>query len=169
MTADELIARLQLVLHPQEGGWFRETYRSAASIAIDAMPGAPAVRSCSTAIYYLITPVAQSALHRLPFDEVFHFYLGDPVEMLELAPGGAGRVVTLGLDFEAGMTPQHVVPGGVWQGSRLRAGGRFALLGTTVAPGFDPADYEHADVESLLASHPAMRDAILAWSRPPQV
>jgi predicted cupin superfamily sugar epimerase len=166
MTADELIARLQLVLHPQEGGYFRETYRSAESIAIDA--GVTGVRSCSTAIYYLITPVAHSALHRLPFDEVFHFYLGDPVEMLELAPDGAGRIVTLGTDLDAGMTPQHVVAGGVWQGSRLRVGGRFALLGTTVAPGFDPADYEHADVEHLLASHPKMRDAILAWSSPPQ-
>jgi predicted cupin superfamily sugar epimerase len=164
MTAQDLIARLGLVPHPQEGGFYRETYRSPEGIALDAIaPGA--TRSCSTAIYYLLTPDSFSALHRLPFDEVFHFYLGDPVEMLELKADGSGRVVTLGPDLDSGMTPQHVVERAVWQGSRLRAGGRFALLGTTVAPGFDPADYEHGERASLLRSHPAFEELIRSLTR----
>src|SRR5207245_2095434 len=94
-------------------------------------------RWAGTAIYYLLTPDTFSALHRLPTDEVYHFYLGDPVEMLQLWPDGSGRVGTLGQDVRAGQLLQVIVPRGVWQGSRLRPGGAFALLGTTMAPGFD--------------------------------
>jgi predicted cupin superfamily sugar epimerase len=83
-------------------------------------------------------------MHRLRSDEVFHFYLGDEVEMLQLWPDGTGRRVGLGSDLAAGMLPQTVVPQGVWQGSRLVRGGRFALLGCTVSPGFDYADFESA-------------------------
>ena len=85
-------------------------------------------------------------------DEIFHFYLGDPVEMLQLLPDGRGKTVTIGLDLRAGMMPQVVVPRGVWQGSRLVAGGKFALLGCTVAPGFDFADYEHGRRTDLIGS-----------------
>jgi predicted cupin superfamily sugar epimerase len=82
-----------------------------------------------------LTPDTFSALHRLASDEVFHFYLGDPVEMLQVWPDGSHRVVLIGTDLAAGERPQVVVPRGIWQGARLRPGGRFALLGTTVAPG----------------------------------
>lgn len=93
-------------------------------------------------MYYLLTPETCSALHRLPTDEVFHFYLGDPVEMLQLFPNSTGRLLTLGPELRLGQQPQVLVPAGVWQGSALQPGGTVALLGTTVAPGFDFADYE---------------------------
>src|SRR6478609_1267273 len=98
-TADELIRSLNLQPHPKEGGYFRETYRAAESIAQSALPARyPAARSASTAIYYLLTPTTFSALHRLATDEIFHFYLGGPVRMLQLSPDGGGRTIILGPD-----------------------------------------------------------------------
>jgi predicted cupin superfamily sugar epimerase len=157
VTAERLIRLLDLAPHPEEGGFFRETYRSSTTFE----PGAPftGTRSHGTAIYYLLTWDTYSAMHRLPGDEVFHFYMGDPVEMLMLPPAGDGDVVVLGQDIAAGMKLQHVVPGGTWQGSRLAAGGAWALLGATMAPGFDYADYV-AGSASLLDAYPAHRAMI---------
>jgi predicted cupin superfamily sugar epimerase len=135
--ADRLIELLGLEPHPEEGGFFRETYRSAGTFEPDGPYRGP--RPLATAIYYLLTAETYSALHRLPGDEVFHFYLGDPVEMLMLHPGGEAERILLGPEVPA-MRLQHVVPGGTWQGSRLVSGGRWALLGTTMAPGFDSGD-----------------------------
>jgi predicted cupin superfamily sugar epimerase len=161
MTADEIIARLRLQPHPKEGGFFRETYRADEHIAVAALPDRyPGPRSLSTAIYYLLTPETCSVLHRLRGDEVFHFLAGDPVEMLQLLPDGSGRTVILGADLAAGMEPQVIVPAGVWQGSRLQAGGAWALLGATVAPGFEYEDYESADGATLGAASPAFRSQI---------
>jgi predicted cupin superfamily sugar epimerase len=156
MTAQEVIDVLGLVPHPEEGGFFRETYRSAS----DFEPGLPfpGRRSVGTAIYYLLTPGTFSEMHRLPGDELFHFYAGDPVEMLRLFPDGGGDVVVLSNDLRVGR-PQVVVPGGVWQGSRLRPGGEYALLGTTMSPGFEFSDYERGTA-ALLASHPERRESI---------
>ncbi len=163
ITADEVRAALHLRPHPEEGGFFVETYRSEERIPSEALPARyGGARALGTAIYYLLTPETFSAMHRLASDEVFHFYLGDPVEMLQLFPDGTGRTVTLGQDLAKGMRPQAIVPRGVWQGARLVPGGRFALLGTTVAPGFDFADYAHARRADLLGSHPAFRDLILS-------
>jgi predicted cupin superfamily sugar epimerase len=113
-------------------------------------------RDASTAIYYLLTPDTFSAMHRLPGDELFHFYLGDPVEMLQLRPDGVVQHVVIGNDLAAGMQPQVIVAGGVWQGCRLRDGGRVALMGTTMSPG---------SRDSLIASYPDARDAILQLAR----
>ncbi len=166
MTAEQIIATLGLVPLEPEGGYFRETYRSAALIPAEALPArAAGPRACSTAIYYLLTPDTFSAMHRVAWDEIFHFYLGDPVEMLRLFPGGAGDVVTIGTGLSAGMRPQVVVPAGAWQGARIAPGGRCALLGTTVAPGFDPADFEPGLRAPLIASHPRFRDLIAALTR----
>lgn len=163
MTADELKRLLGLVPLDREGGWFSETYRARDTIAAGALGDGPAgARSLATAIYYLLTPETFSAIHRLPSDEVFHFYLGDPVEMLQLFPDGTGRVIVMGTDLAAGMRPQVLAPRNVWQGARLVAGGSFALLGTTVSPGFDPADYEHGDRRSLITAYPTCRDRITA-------
>src|SRR5256885_8827352 len=125
MTAADVIRRLGLEPMSGEGGWFTETWRAPAM-----MPGTPAGarRSIGTAIYYLITPRSFSEMHRVPGVEIFHFYGGDPAEMLQLDPAGGGRRVTLGGDLEAGMEPQLVVPGGTWQGTRLTPGGVWALL-----------------------------------------
>jgi predicted cupin superfamily sugar epimerase len=160
LSAEELIAFLKLQPHPKEGGFFRETYRSTTRLAAYHLPphyGGD--RSASTAIYYLLTPGTFSAIHRLATDEIFHFYLGSPVRMLQLEATG-GREIVLGPDLIAGHQVQVVVPRGVWQGSILESGGSFALLGCTVAPGFDYADYEHANRDELLTQFPAHADLI---------
>ncbi|HEX6790090.1 MAG TPA: cupin domain-containing protein [Candidatus Krumholzibacteria bacterium] len=162
-NADDILRLLRLEPLPREGGFFRETFRS----ALRVRSAAGDERDAATAIYYLLTPGVFSALHRLPGDEVFHFYLGDPVEMLQLHPDGRPDTVVLGTDIGTGMQPQVVVPGGVWQGTRLRPGGRFALMGTTMSPGFDPRDYEPGDRAALLQSHPNARDLIIALTHPP--
>ena len=113
ITAEEVKALLRLTPHPAEGGYFTETYRSEERVAEGALPARYAgARAFGTAIYYLLTPDTVSAMHRLASDEVFHFYLGDPVEMLHLFPDGSGRVVTLGTDLLQWMRPQAVVPRG---------------------------------------------------------
>jgi predicted cupin superfamily sugar epimerase len=166
LTAEALIAALDLKPHPVEGGYFRETYRSADQFPAGVLPPRyGSARSAGTAIYYLLTPQTYSALHRLPTDEVFHFYLGGPVRMLQLDPDGSGRTVILGSDVLAGQQPQLVVPRGVWQGSLLEPGGAFALLGATVAPGFDYADYEAGQREELLAQYPAFAELIRRLTR----
>ena len=144
MTADDVIRLLGLRPHPVEGGFFRETYRSA----------------FSTAIYYLLKPGHVSELHVLQGDEVYHFYLGSPVRMLQLWPDGTGKEMILGPELAAGQLPQLVVPGGVWQGSVLVDGGSWALLGATMAPGFDYADYTAGDRAELSARYPALREMI---------
>ena len=154
-TPEDLIQYLGLQPHPKEGGFFRETYRSTDVWPASALPPRyGSDRRAGTAIYYLLTPDTFSALHRLPADEIYHFYLGGPVRMLQLFPDGQGEVVTLGSDLAAGQRPQVIVPRGVWQGSFL-ANGPFALLGTTMAPGFDFTDYEPGDRDRLAACHPA--------------
>lgn len=159
-SAEELIAYLKLQPHPKEGGYFRETYRAAETVAAAALPPRyTAPRSHGTAIYYLLSPGTCSALHRLQSDEVFHFYLGDPVRMLHLLPDGQGRTLVLGADVLAGQQLQVVAPRGIWQGSILEPGGKFALLGCTVAPGFDYADYESGTRE-LAQHYPKFADLI---------
>ena len=165
VTADELIAALDLRPLPREGGYYRETYRSADLLPAGALPRYPTAKAAATAIYYLLTPDTFSALHRLPADEVFHFYLGGPVGMLQLLPDGRGQFLTLGPDVGAGERPQVVVPRGVWQGSSLLPGSPFALLGTTMAPGFDFADYEPGDREALTRQYPAFADVIRQLTR----
>jgi predicted cupin superfamily sugar epimerase len=160
-TAEDLIRLLQLQPHPKEGGYFRETYRATELLSVDSLPqhyGGP--RSVGTAIYYLLTATTYSALHRLQSDEVFHFYLGSPVRMLQLFPDGNARTIVLGPDLHAGQQVQVVVPRGVWQGSLLEPDGDFALLGCTVAPGFDYADYEGGRRDELIAQYPQVADLI---------
>ncbi|HYV35882.1 MAG TPA: cupin domain-containing protein [Gemmataceae bacterium] len=155
LSAEELIAMLKLQPHPKEGGYFRETYRSSESLGSAHAPQRyGGDRSFCTAIYYLLTPTSISAMHRLATDEIFHFYLGDPVRMLQLGPGKESREIVLGTDMKAGQQLQVVVPRGVWQGSALEPGGKFALLGCTVAPGFDYADYEHGKRAELIDEFP---------------
>lgn len=160
MTADDLIRQLKLEPHPKEGGFFRETYRSVESIApgsLDSRYGS--ARAMSTAIYYLLTPSTFSALHRLKSDEVFHFYLGSPVQMLQLLPDGTSRTIILGPDLLQRQEVQVMVPQGVWQGSYL-LDGDFALLGCTVAPGFEYRDYESASRGELIRQYPGQADLI---------
>ena len=166
ITADTVKSLLNLKPHPEEGGYFRETYRSPHTLSNNILPEEYKYeRSLSTAIYYLLTPDTFSALHRLPTDELFHFYLGDPVEMLNLLPDGSGRTITLGQAITNGMQLQAVVKKGVWQGSRLCAGGTFALLGTTMSPGFESSDYESGQREQLIADYPQFENLIKVLTR----
>lgn len=167
-TADEVIALLGLRPLEWEGGYYAETFRG------DPLPAgwredAAGERHWKSAIYYLMTPEGFSALHRLPEPELFHFYLGDPVEQLLLLPDGSGRIVRLGHDLMGGERPQGLVPAGVWQGSRLAPGGGqrlgYALLGTTMAPGFASDFYEHGDRTVLMAAYPAFAAEIRALTR----
>ena len=166
LTADQIITLFNLKAHPEEGGYFVETYRSSEAIPEKALPSRyKGVRFFGTAIYYLLTPETFSSMHRLRSDEIFHFYFGDPVEMLQLLPDGSGKVTTIGFDILHGMQPQAVVPRGVWQGARLLKDGKFALLGTTVSPGFEFADYESGRREELVSSYPRFRDLIVALTK----
>ncbi len=166
MTAEEIKNLLQLEPLPVEGGFFRETYRSRWQVAAEYLPdGFQGARPIGTAIYYLITPQAFSALHRLPGTEIFHFYSGDPVVMLQLLPDGTAKTITLGPDLLNGQQPQVIVRGQVWQGCRLAPGGQWALMGTTMSPGFDRRDYEHGEPEQLLAQYPGAAVTIRAYTR----
>ncbi|MEO1052750.1 MAG: cupin domain-containing protein [Bacteroidota bacterium] len=162
-TAAEVIFELNLKQLPWEGGYYSETYRSTEIFK----PGhlgeeIEGERNFSTAIYYLLTPDTFSFMHQLKFDEVFHFYMGDPVEMLLLDADGSGDMITLGHDIKSGMKPQYYVRKHTWQGSRLADGGEFALMGTTMSPGFDFKDYIHGDREKLIDSHPQFKEQIIA-------
>ena len=160
MTAEEIKIRLNLEPHPIEGGWFRRTYTSAGTVNLPR-----GTRAQGTAIYYLLEPGTFSEMHVLDSDEIFHFYLGDPVEMLQLYPDGSSAVFILGPDLEAGHHVQLVVPAGVWQGTRLIGDGKVALLGCTVAPGFDFADYHNASGAELTEKWPSQAVRIRTLTR----
>jgi predicted cupin superfamily sugar epimerase len=162
LTADQIVTMLGLRPLPEEGGEYVETWHAPAVVA--SREGDSANRPLGTAIYYLLRPDTFSTIHRLGTDELFHFYLGDPVEQLQLAPDGSGQLVTIGPDLAAGMRPQVVVPGEYWQGARLGQEVRYgyALLGTTMAPGFDLADFETGSRADLAAAYPAWSALIAA-------
>jgi uncharacterized protein len=160
MTTAELKQLLRLEPHPVEGGYFRRTYTSPGSIDL-----ARGTRAQGTAIYYLLEPGTFSEMHVLKSDEIFHFYLGDPVEMLQLHPDGNSELLSLGQDLNAGQHVQLVVPAGVWQGTRLIGDGKMALLGCTVTPGFDFADYRNASAEELIAGWPREAERIRQLTR----
>lgn len=166
LTAAQIIERLKLVPLTIEGGHFRETYRSELSLPAGALPDEyGGDRNVSTAIYYLLTMDTFSAIHIIKSDEVFHFYAGDAVEMLQLWPDGNARVAIIGNDVAAGHEPQLVVPAGVWQGCRLIRGGDWALMGCTVAPGFDYADFALGNRDELIARYPGHAEMIKALTK----
>jgi predicted cupin superfamily sugar epimerase len=161
-SAEKIIRGLGLQRLEPEGGYYVRTYHSSEKIPRAALPGRyNSDKTFGTAIYYLLTSDTCSALHRLRTDEIFHFYLGDPVVMLQLHTDGTARVITIGNDIENGHLPQVLVPKKIWQGSCLREGGEFALMGTTMAPGFDTSDYEAGDRERLIEEYPDQEEMII--------
>ncbi|MES1171877.1 MAG: cupin domain-containing protein [Bacteroidota bacterium] len=161
--AAQIIAELRLQPHP-ERGFFVETHRSPAMVSA---PSHPAVRAAGTAIYFLVTADAPSTyLHRLRSDEVFHLYEGGPLDIVRLFADGTSDVARLGLDLAAGERPQVVVPAGTWFGTELAAGAAHCLVGCTVAPGFDFADFELAEGPELGLRYPAAADRIARMTRP---
>jgi len=155
-----LIARLDLRPHP-EGGWYRETFRDPRAVHAAGFDGP---RSASTAIYFLLAEGNFSALHRILSDEVWHHYAGGDIEVTALAPDGALRTLIVG-QHAADASPQAVVAAGEWFGARVAKGGRWALVGCTVAPGFEFSDLEMADRAALTASYPAHAGIIAALTR----
>src|SRR6185503_21135887 len=149
MTSAEVIRSLDLKPHP-EGGFYRESYRSSKTI-----PGLS--RAYSTGIYYLLVPGAVSKFHSLTSDEMFHFYLGDPVTWVLLHPGGKTEKVVLGNKLDRGHVLQLVIPAGTWFGGYLNDGGEWGLMGTTVAPGFDFADFAFGQKDDLLKAFPSAK------------
>lgn len=168
MNAQQIIELLDLRPLPIEGGNFRQSHRGGLVLPPEALsPAYQDPHPISTTIYYLLTdePDSFSALHRLPTDEIWHFYLGDPVEMLLLHPDGSAQSVELGSDLAAGQQVQFVVPAETWQGARLAPGGRFALMGTSMAPGFIDEDYEGGEREALMATYPDQAERIRELTR----
>lgn len=169
LTPEKIIETLGLEPLPIEGGLFRQTYVSSESIKRDYLPDRYVTdKPFGTAIYYLLTsdPNSFSALHKLPTDEIWHFYLGDPVELFEMHPDGSSRRLLLGQDIMNGQMVQHVVPAGVWQGSRVIGGGEFALLGTTMAPGYTLEDYVGGERKYLINMYPEEKGLIKELTRP---
>jgi predicted cupin superfamily sugar epimerase len=153
-TAKYWIDKLDLIAHP-EGGYYRESYRAALAIGAKALPREYAgARAASTAIYFLLAGNDFSALHRLRSDELWHFYDGGPLAIHVIDAEGQRSDILLGNDPERGDSPQAVVKAGCWFGTRLRTADSFALVGCTVAPGFDFADFELGDRAELLRLYP---------------
>lgn len=159
ITPEDLVAHFQLEPIPKEGGRFRQLW---------AGPERGDGRPEGTSIVVLLTsePGDFSALHRLPTDEVWHFYLGDPLKMLLLDPDGTSRTVVLGPDVLGGQYVQFTVPAGTWMGVHVVAGGAWSFFGCTMAPGFTYGGYEHGDAAELTARYPAEAVRIAALSRP---
>jgi uncharacterized protein len=168
MTADEVKKILGLVPHPREGGFYIRTYESGERIPASAFAGSryPSARFTGTAIYYMLEPDSFSEMHRLKSDEIFHFYAGDPVEMLQLHPGGRGEIIRIGNRLDHGERPQVLAPRNVWQGSHLVPGGAWALLGCTVSPGFEFEDYEVESRAALCANWPESTQLIGSLTHP---
>ena len=169
LTTDDLIHYFGFDPLPVEGGLFKQSYRSAESIAHAALPARyPGAKLFGSAILYLFTAEGDSfsALHKLPTDEIYHFYLGDPVELLQLYPDGHSQRVILGQDVLNGQQVQYVAPRGVWMGSHLLPGGNFALIGTTMAPGFSNDDYQGGERAALLQQYPHEAALITRLTRP---
>jgi predicted cupin superfamily sugar epimerase len=165
MEAKHWIEALQLRPHP-EGGMFRETYRSPVTIARQHLPpGFSGERSVATAIYFLLRGDDFSALHRIKSDEMWHFYDGTRLVVTVIDPDGNLSEICLGRDVGAGDVPQAVVPAGCLFGSRLRHPRSYALVGCTVAPGFDFADFEMPGRQELLRAYPQHKAVIEELTR----
>lgn len=160
--AEYLIEKLGLKPLPLEGGFFRETYRADKKLSENP---AHSEKSVSTCIYFLLKEDTFSAFHRLPSDEIWHFYAGDPVELRMIDRDGVLKVHTLSSSLCDDSAPQVVVAAGCWQAAALAEGGKYALLGCTVAPAFDFSDYEHGLRASLLESYPQHKEEILRLTR----
>ena len=152
LRPDEIKALLGLEPHPT-CGFVAETYRSGERVQVSSLPGFEGSRPVGSALYFLVTPDAGIKLHRIRNDQLYHHYLGAPLEVLLLHGDGTSEVRTVGNDLRAGMRPQLLIPGGTFHTSRLPHGG-WALLASTEWPGVEPPDVEQGDPERLAESHP---------------
>jgi predicted cupin superfamily sugar epimerase len=156
-----LIERFGMTPLPVEGTLFAQTYTSAATTAFGGPAGSAGVG------LFCDDPPSRSLFHRLAFDELWHFYAGDPLRLVLLHPDGSDEEVVLGGDVAGGQAVQHLVPAGAWQAGELVPGGRWALYCCTMAPGFTPACFEGGRAAELLPTHPARAADIERLSVPP--
>lgn len=164
-SAQYWIDTLRLTRHV-EGGAFREVYRSALKIPRQALPDSfSGERHCMTSIYFLLTHDQFSAFHRIRSDETWHFYEGDPLLIHEIRENGQLINHLLGRHPEKGESFQCTIMAGSWFGSQVTPGGSYALSGCTVAPGFEFADFELADRETLCRQYPGHEKLITALTR----
>jgi predicted cupin superfamily sugar epimerase len=156
--SDDWIEQLALIKHP-EGGYYKETYRASLTVSGDALPEHfGGERVFSTSIYYLLEAGDRSLFHRIKSDEIWHFYDGFPLVLMVITPEGKLKRETLGLNPEDGLFPQISVPAGHWFAARSL--GAYTLVGCTVSPGFDFADFELADRKTLLTLFPHHRKVV---------
>jgi uncharacterized protein len=166
LTADEIKARLGLERRPT-GGFVAETYRSPLRMPTLALPEPyESGRPYASVFYFLVTPEAWIVMHRIRGDQLYHHYLGDPLEVLMLCPDGGGAVVTVGSDLKSGMRPQLLIPGGTFHASRLIGGeAGYALLASTEWPGVEPPDVEDGNIEALAEAYPDFREEIYSFAK----
>ncbi len=157
-TAEEVARLLRLEPLEQEGGYFRRSLESGMILPETG-------RRIYSVIYFLITPTGFSAMHRLGTDEIWCIHAGDGLESLRLAPDGSGRTVRLGLNLAEGDAVQDVVVANLWQGTRLRPGGRWALGSCIVAPEFRWSDFTLGDRAELTRKYPFFEPQIHALTR----
>ena len=162
MHYSEIIKKLDLVPLPEEGGYYRETFRSPRMVNSEIL----GEKSECTCIYYLITDDSFSALHAVDQDEIFHFYAGSPVEMFQFSTDGENKTITLGNDLFNDEIPQVIVPHGVWQGTKLKdpKEGSWALLGCTVSPGFDIENFHIESRTELIKKYPDLSEQITRFT-----
>ena len=161
----ELVKQLELEPHP-EGGYFKETYRSEGSIPLGSLSSKfDGDRNYSTGIYYLLQSEDFSSFHRIHQDEMWHFYSGDALEITMISEDGVLRSIQLGQDLGNGDVFQFTVPKQYWFAARVTIPNSYALVGCTVAPGFDFRDFELADRDELIAQFPQHQDVITSLTR----
>jgi hypothetical protein len=168
-TAQALIEHFKMARIPQEGPWFTLTWHSADTLARAALPDRyDGPRAAGSAIIGIVTQADFSAMHRLKTDEMWHYYGGDPLELLVLHPDGTAEKVVLGPDVLAGQKLQYVVPLGSWQGARPlgNKSDAYSLFGDTLAPGFEYADFEMGYRDELQRAYPVHSAAIARLTRP---
>ena len=163
-TANEIVEWLQLQA-PTTCGFVSEPYRSAWQIPQGALPpGYEGCRTLGNVFYFLVTPAAHVLLHRIRSDQMYHHYLGAPLEVLLFYADGSSELKMVGNDFRAGMRPQLFIPGGTFHTARVAQGGDYALLGTSVWLRAEGADVEMGSYDDLAAQYPAARDQIASFS-----
>ncbi len=162
--ANYWIHKLALEPHP-EGGFYRQSYKADLVLPREALPQFPGPRAASTAIYFLLEGENFSAFHRLRSDELWHFYVGGPLAVHAIDEQGRYSEIHLGTDPEAGQVLQAVVKAGCWFASRLQDLKSYALVGCTVAPGFDFDDFELAKRAELVKSYPQHQEVIKKLTR----
>jgi predicted cupin superfamily sugar epimerase len=158
MTPERMIELLGL--ERATCGYMGLTYRS----PLDVAPGSAARRTIGQALFFLVTPTAGVALHRIQSDQIYHHYAGAALEVLLLPDERPGQVCVVGSDLAAGLRPQLLIPAGTFHVARLEDGGEWALMGTTSWPGVAEGEFEAGDPAVLKSRYPEVADQLAAFT-----